>query len=366
MADKRDYYEVLGVGRDADEKTIKTAYRKLAHQYHPDKNPGDKAAEDKFKEASEAYEMLSDNNKRAHYDRFGHQSGADMNDFGGFGGVNLQDVLGEVFGDFFGGGGRRRGPQRGSDLRYNLELTFEEAAFGVTKELNIPRMESCNSCSGTGAKGGTALRTCNTCRGTGEIRVSQGFFTMARACDTCGGRGKVITEKCGDCTGKGSRVVEHKVTVPIPAGVNEGTKVRLTGEGEAGKGGPRGDLYVVLSIKPHEIFTREDENVLCEVPISFAQAALGTSVEVPTLEGRQQLTIPAGTQPGESFVLRNKGIARLREKGRGDQIVRVRVEVPRSLNDEQRHLLEQFAQSSGDEVHPDKKSFWNKVKEIFG
>ncbi len=367
---KRDYYEVLGVGRDADEAALKKAYRKLAHQFHPDKNPGDKAAEEKFKEASEAYAVLSDADNRSKYDRFGHNA-ADFGFPGGFAaqgayGVDIQSIFGDIFGDLFGGRGRR-GAARGSDLRYHLEITFEEAAFGGAKDVTIPRLEDCGTCTGSGVKPGTKPKVCSTCGGAGEIRVSQGFFSIARACPGCGGTGRLVEHPCADCQGRGQKEQERTLSVKIPPGVNEGTRLRFVGEGEGGRGGgPRGDLYVVLAIKPHPLFTRDEEQVLCEVPLSFPQAALGCALEVPTLDGKVQMKIPAGTQPGASFRLKGKGVPHLRGQGRGDQIVKVRVEVPKELNDEQRALLEKLAAAFGDEVHPEHKSFLDKVKELFG
>jgi molecular chaperone DnaJ len=369
VAEKRDYYEVLGVPKDVDERTLKKAYHKLALQFHPDKNPGDKVAEEKFKEASEAYEVLSDADKRAHYDRFGHNA-PDLG--GGFSAqqyaVNLQDIFGDLFGDIF--GGRRRGgggAQRGSDLRFHLEITFEEAAFGAQKEIAIPRLEDCATCHGTGAKPGTKISTCGQCGGSGEIRVAQGFFAIAQTCRACGGVGRTIETPCTDCRGRGQTEQERSLSVKVPQGVNEGTRLRFVGEGEAGRGGgPRGDLYVVLSIKEHPLFHREEQDVICEVPISFPQAALGCSLEVPTLDGKVTMKVPPGTQPGGVFRLRNKGIPHLRGNGRGDQLVKVRIEVPKKLNKEQTELLEKFAAASNDDVHPDNKSFFDKVKELFG
>jgi molecular chaperone DnaJ len=365
---KRDYYEVLGVAKDADEGTLKKSYRKLAHQYHPDKNPDDKDAEEKFKEASEAYAVLADPEKRAAYDRFGHNMPGGGDPFAGFGGaVNLQDIFGDIFGEMFGGRGRRGGVSRGSDLRYHMEVTFEEAAFGGQKEVTIPRLEECATCTGSGAKPGSRPKVCNVCGGAGEIRVSQGFFSIAKTCHQCMGAGRIVDKPCDECRGKGQREMERTLTVKIPAGVNDGTRLRFVGEGEAGRSGAgRGDLYVVLSVKAHPLFTRDDENVLCEVPLSFAQAALGCTLEVPTLDGKIAMKIPAGTQPGSVFRLKGKGIPLLRGQGRGDQLVKVRLEVPRNLNAEQQELLSKFAALSGEDVHPEGKSFFDKVKELFG
>ncbi len=371
---KRDYYEVLGVGRDANEQAIKGAYRKLAHKHHPDKNPGDKAAEEAFKEISEAYEVLSSPEKRAQYDRFGHASdrmppGGDP--FGG--GVNVNDIFGDIFGEMFGGGGRGRGRgggrgrRRGADLRYNLELTFEEAAFGTEAKIRLPRHKSCDACQGSGAKRGTGPKACGTCGGAGEVRFSQGFFQVARTCPACAGAGQVITDPCAECRGAGKTAFEASVKVPVPAGVDSGIRLKLEGEGEPGdKGGPPGDLYVVIEVKEHPLFQRQDADVVCEVPISFPEAALGGKVEVPTIEGKVEMAIPAGTQSGKVFRLRGKGIARLNGSGRGDQLVQVSIEVPRHLTKRQKELLEQLAESFGDAQHPKSHSFLDKVKELFG
>ena len=370
-ADKRDYYEVLSVGKDADERALKKAYRALAHQFHPDKNPDNKSAEDKFKEASEAYAVLCDPDKRAHYDRFGHSS-PEAFGFSGqnaYGAVNIQEIFGDIFGDLFGGrgGGRRGGAARGSDLRYHLEIGFEEAAFGASKDVTIPRLEECGGCDGSGAKAGTKPKVCTSCGGAGEIRVTQGFFAIAKTCPSCGGAGRVVDKPCEDCKGRGQKEQQRTLAVKVPGGVNEGTRLRFVGEGEAGRGGgPRGDLYIVLAIRPHPLFARDDENVLCELPLSFPQAALGCSLDVPTLDGKVQMKIPAGTQPGALFRLKGKGIPLLRGQGRGDQLVKVTLEVPKQLDQAQRELLEKFAAASGDDVHPDHKSFFDKVKELFG
>jgi len=366
---KRDYYEVLGVERDVDERALKSAYRKLALQFHPDKNPGDKEAEERFKEASEAYAVLSDSDKRSTYDRFGHQGlgGAGFDPFAGFGGFGgFGDLFGEVFSDFFGGrGGRSRG-MRGSDLRYNLKISFEEAAFGVDKELEIPRLQRCGTCEGSGAAVGSSPQTCSACNGMGEVRLTQGFFSIARPCPQCGGRGQVIRDPCGDCQGQGRVEVEHKVKVEIPAGVSEATRIRLAGEGEAGsQGGPPGDLFIVLTVEPHPIFERDEYDILCELPVSFSQAALGAEIEVPTLHGKVELKIPAGTQSHTQMRLRGKGVPLLNRQGRGDQIVLVVVETPSKLSAEQRQLLERFAEISGDGHSPRHKGFFDKVRELF-
>lgn len=364
-ARKRDYYEILSVARQASAADLKSAYRKLAMQYHPDRNPGDKVAEERFKEASEAYEVLSDPEKRARYDRFGH-SGVPF-DFGGFNSSGINDVLSEIFGDIFGGGRSRRGGRaRGSDLRYNLELTFEEAAFGTEVSVKIPRPKRCESCDGTGSKD-KQVRSCPTCGGAGELRYTQGFFSVSRPCGTCHGSGSVATAPCATCRGAGRYESESTLSVKIPPGVDSGTRVRLVGEGEPGEnGGPAGDLYVVAHVKEHPIFVREDAEVLCEVPISFAQAALGAHIEVPTLEGRVKMRVPPGTQSGKVFRLKGKGIHHLHGGGRGDQHVRVVVETPSDLSGEQRTLLEKFAELGGERTQPQVRSFLDKVRELFG
>ncbi|MFO0582430.1 MAG: molecular chaperone DnaJ [Anaeromyxobacter sp.] len=367
--DKRDYYEVLGVGRDADGSAIKSAYRKLAHQYHPDKNPGNKEAEEKFKEASEAYAVLSDQEKRARYDRFGHvNGGAGMpGDFPFGGGASINDIFGDLFGEMFGQQRQRgRGRARGTDLRYHLEISFEEAAFGTTARITIPRAKPCATCKGSGAKPGTGPRTCPTCGGAGEVRLTQGFFSIARTCHHCNGSGRVVMDKCADCGGAGATRDQATVEVKVPPGVDTGTRLKLSGEGEpAPGGGVPGDLYVVVQVREHPIFTREDTEVLCEMPISFVQAALGGQVDVPTLDGPAKLKIPAGTQSGKVFRLKGKGVQSLSGTGRGDQHVRVTVETPTHLSKEQRELLERFAEISGEDTHPQSKSFWRKVSELF-
>jgi molecular chaperone DnaJ len=364
---KRDYYEVLGVGRDADEQTIKTAYRRLAHKYHPDKNPGDTQAEDQFKEASEAYEVLSDADKRARYDRFGHATGSEDFPFGGAAASTINDIFGDIFGEMFGGGARRtRARTRGSDLRYHLEIAFEEAVFGTTARIQIPRARPCATCHGSGAKPGTSPRTCPTCGGAGEIRLTQGFFSIARTCHQCQGQGRVIVEKCPTCGGAGARREQATVEVKVPPGVDTGTRLKLSGEGEAAPvpGGTPGDLYVVVQVREHPVFRREDTEILCDMPISFTQAALGASIDVPTLDGPAKLKVPAGTQTGKVFRLRGKGVPSLQGGGRGDQHVRVFVETPTHLTKEQRELLERFADASGEETNPQTRTFWEKVQDV--
>jgi molecular chaperone DnaJ len=370
---KRDYYEILGVQKNVNPQELKSAFRKVALQYHPDRNPGDKEAEEKFKEASEAYEVLSDPERRARYDRFGHAGaggGAGFEGFGGFQGVNINDIFGDIFGEIFGGGGRGRGRGgigRGADLRYNLEISFEEAAFGCRPKVPIPRPKKCETCSGSGSKSGAAPKPCATCGGVGEVRFTQGFFAVSRACHDCNGTGAVIPDPCSKCKGSGKVPSEEVLEVNIPGGVDNGTRVRLSGMGEPGeRGGPPGDLYVTVIVREHPLFQREDNEVFCEVPISFTQAALGAKIDVPTLDGKVKMTIPAGTQSGKVFRLKGKGIPHLHSQQRGDQHVRVIIETPTELSAKQRELLEKFAELSGEESHPQSKSFFDKVKELFG
>lgn len=369
-AQKGDYYEILGVSRDANESELKKAYRKLAHKYHPDKNPGDKKAEEKFKEASEAYAVLSDAQKRAQYDRFGHSGMGGMgDDFAA--GINIQDIFGDIFGDFFGGGQTRSRVrrERGADLRYHLDISFEEAAFGVEKDILIERLDSCGTCNGNGAKPGTSKKTCTTCRGSGEVRMQKGFFAISQTCPACKGQGSVITDPCKDCNGSGRVKTERKIKVKVPAGIESGMQLRYTGEGESGiNGGSRGDLYVAVEVAKHPIFERENSNVLCEVPISFVAAALGSKIEVPTLDGKVQMSIPAGAQSGSVFRLKERGMKSMRGPShkRGDQLVKIKVEVPKKLTNRQKELLEEFAEISQEECHPEHKGFFEKVRELFG
>jgi molecular chaperone DnaJ len=369
--EKRDYYVVLGVEKGASGADIKSAYRKLALKYHPDKNPGDKEAEDKFKECTEAYEVLGDEEKRARYDQFGHSRGG-FEGFGGqgFQGATINDIFGDIFGEMFGGargGGGRRQRGRGSDLRSNMEISFEEAAFDCERELKLKRPKRCDVCQGQGAKPGTAPKACPTCKGTGEQRMTQGFFSISRPCGQCGGSGRVITDPCVNCKGQGATEVESNLTVKVPPGVDTGTRLRYQGEGEPGEnGGPAGDMYITLSVREHAIFNREDTEVLCEVPISFTQAALGAQIDVPTLDGISKQKVPPGTQSGEVLRLKGKGIPALNGRGRGDQHVRLVIETPRTLTKEQRELLEKFAASTGESTHPQASRFFSKVKELFG
>ncbi len=365
MAQKRDYYEILGIGKQASPEELKSAYRKAAIQHHPDKNQGDKKAEERFKEATEAYQVLSDPQKREAYNRYGHE-GVRGAGGPGFGAAGFEDIFGDIFEDFFGGSRRRRGPQRGGDLQVEVEISFEQAAFGVEKEVGLRREESCSACKGSGAKDGTAQTTCATCRGTGQIVASSGFFSVARPCPRCHGRGTFIEEPCDPCGGDGRVTADRKVKLKIPAGVDNGIRLRMTGEGEAGtQGGPRGDLYVDLFVRAHEIFTRRGTTLVCEAPISFVQAALGAEIDVPTLEGTTALKIPVGTQPGKIFKLKGKGLASLDGRGLGDMEVHVVVETPTHLSDKQKDLLKQFAALSGEKVNPLSASFVNKMKELF-
>jgi molecular chaperone DnaJ len=372
MATKRDYYEVLGVNRDASEEDIKKAYRKLAMKYHPDRNPDSKESEEKFKEAKEAYEVLSEADKRRAYDAYGHagvnpQMGG-MGGDAGFGG--FAEAFGDIFGDIFGGGGRgRSNVYRGADLRYNLEITLEQAARGTETKIRIPAMEECDTCHGSGAKPGTHPKTCSTCAGQGAVRMSQGFFSIQQACPTCHGSGKQITDPCRACGGAG-RVKRHKtLAVKIPAGIDEGDRIRLGGEGEAGvNGGPPGDLYVVIHLKEHAVFQRDGNDLHCQMPVSFAVAALGGDIEIPTLEGQAKVKIAAETQTGQVLRLRGKGIKGVRSSYPGDLLCEIVVETPVKLTERQKELLREFEELSlanGERHNPRAKSFMDKVREFF-
>lgn len=363
---KRDYYEVLGVDRGADEATIKKAYRRIAMKFHPDRNPDDKNAEEKFKEATEAYEVLNDADKRAAYDRMGHSAFDGSGGFGGggFGGAGgFSDIFGDVFGDIFGGGGgRSRGPARGADLRYNMQISLEEAFTGVTKDIEFDRMDSCDTCEGSGAAPGSKPTVCSTCRGMGQVRMQQGFFSVQQACPACRGRGQTISDPCKDCRGQGRQQVHKKLSVKIPKGVDNNDRIRLAGEGEGDEGG-NGDLYVQISVKPHKIFEREGANLYCEVPISFVDAALGGEIEVPTLDGKVVLKVPEETQSGKQFRMRGKGMTPVRGGATGDLICRVSIETPVNLNREQKEILRQFQQATeGGKNSPKKSSFLDSVK----
>lgn len=367
---KRDYYEVLGVSRNATEQELKSAYRKLALQYHPDRNPGDHAAEEKFKEINEAYGVLSNAESRSRYDRFGHAavgssaaSGAwTAPDFSGF-----EDILGDLFSDIFGGrSSRRGGPQRGADLRYDLEITLEQAAAGFKTQIIIPRLENCATCKGTGAAPGSSPVVCNLCSGSGQVRFQQGFFSVSRTCHQCRGAGRMITNPCKTCRGQGRIEKEQQLEVKIPAGVDTGARLRLAGEGEAGQNaGPAGDLYVVIHVKEHEIFERQGNNLYVNVPVTFTQAALGAEIRVPTLDGEETLTVPEGTQTGSIFRLKGKGIVSLQGHGRGDLFVVTTIVTPTRLTREQKRLLEEFANIEERLNQGTARRFGSKVKDIF-
>ncbi len=372
MAAKRDFYEILGLGRDADDDTIKKAYRKLAMKHHPDRNPDNKGAEEKFKEAKEAYEILSDPQKRAAYDQHGH-AGVDASMGRGGGGASFSDAFGDIFGDIFGqsqgGRGGRNGVYRGADLRYNLEITLEQAARGTETKIRIPTHETCETCKGSGAKPGTQPKTCGTCDGHGQVRMQQGFFSVQQTCPKCQGRGKVITDPCAPCHGAGRVKKQKTLSVKIPSGVDDGDRIRLSGEGEPGvNGGPSGDLYVQLQVKPHPVFQRDGDDLHCEMPISFTKAALGGEVEIPTLDGQAKIRIPAETQSGKIFRLRGKGIKGVRSHSLGDLLCHVIIETPVNLTEKQKTLLREFetlSQNDGDLHNPRAKGWMDKVKEFF-
>lgn len=372
---KRDYYETLGVGKTASADELKKAYRKSAMQYHPDRNPGDEEAERRFKEVNEAYEVLKDDQKRAAYDRFGHAAfesggGGDRGGAGaggfGFGG-GFADIFDEVFGEFMNSGRQRRGSGRGADLRYDLEISLEEAFGGRKTSIKVPSTVVCGHCNGTGAEPGSSPIVCPACNGIGKIRAQQGFFTIERTCPTCGGAGKIIPNPCTACSGSGRLQKEKTLDVNIPAGVEDGTRIRLSGEGEAGvRGGSSGDLYIFLSIRPHRFFKRESQDLHVRVPLPMTTAALGGSIEVPTIEGgRARVTIPGGTQSGHQFRLRGKGMTVLRQKVRGDQFVDIVVETPVNLTAKQKELLKQFEEAGTDGSHPESEGFFKKIKEFW-
>ncbi|MDA8233719.1 MAG: molecular chaperone DnaJ [Clostridia bacterium] len=366
---KRDYYEVLGVSKDAAEQDIKKAYRKLARQYHPDMNPGDTEAETKFKEATEAYDVLMDKDKRANYDRFGHAAADGQ---GGFGGADFGG-FGDIFDMFFGGGGgRRNGPQKGDDLRYDLQITFEEAAFGKETDIQIPKMEDCDTCGGSGAAPGSTPRTCQACNGSGQVQYAQntpfGRIVQTKTCQHCHGKGKIVENPCSTCRGAGKVRKMRTIHIKIPAGVDDGSRIRVSGQGEPGeRGGPHGDLYVFIRVKAHDLFVREGNDVICQMDVSFVQVTLGDEIEVPTLDGKVMLKIPAGTQTGTYFRIKGKGIPNLRGYGRGDQHVQVVVKTPKKLSERQKELLQEFAAESGEKAvgHHRDKGILNKVKEAW-
>ena len=374
-ATKRDYYEVLGVARGASDDDLKKAYRRLAIQLHPDRNPGNKQAEERFKEVNEAYQVLSDPERRSQYDRFGHSAFQGPQGQGPFGGFDFsqgfEEVFSDIFGDFFGTGrGRARSrSRRGDDLRYDLEVEFEEAARGTEKVVRFQRLTLCEACNGTRARGGsTGARQCPNCRGTGQVRTQQGFFSISTTCNQCRGEGTIISDPCPKCQGQGRLRRQESLSVRIPPGVDNGSRLKLRGEGEAGYGGGTpGDLYVIIHVKEHSLFVRQENHIVIEVPISFPQAALGCDIEVPTLEGKVNLKVPSGTQSGKVLRLKGKGIIDLHGYGRGDQLIRVVVETPRSLTSRQRELLEEFAKLDGKAVnHPLSKGFVDQIKKMFG
>lgn len=364
---KRDYYEVLGVSRDASETDIKKAYRRLAMKYHPDRNPDDDSAADRFKEISEAYEALSDAQKRAAYDRFGHDAMDGQGGFGGAGASAFSDVFSDIFGDIFGGGGGGRRSQRGADLQYNLEVDLEQAVRGDNVSIRVPTLVPCDVCDGSGAAAGSAPSTCPDCGGAGQIRVSQGFFTLQQTCPRCRGAGKVITNPCRSCGGRAVKEETRHLSVKVPAGVDTGDRIRLSGEGEASPGGgPAGDLYVQIMVREHPIFRREGRHLYCDVPINFPDAVLGAELEVPTLDGRVKLKIPPETQSGKLFRLRGKGVRPVRGGPQGDLLCRVVVETPVNLSSEQKALLEQFRESlQGGDQSPKERSWFEGVKRFF-
>jgi molecular chaperone DnaJ len=361
----RDFYEALGVARDAGEADLKKAYRQLAMQYHPDRNPGDRQAEERFKECTEAYAVLSDPDKRAHYDRFGTVDATR-----GFADSGFGTLFEDIFESFLGGGGRggrRSRAMRGEDLQYELKITLEEAASGVETKIQIPRPERCETCGGTGAEAGTKRVTCDTCQGRGEVRMSHGFLTVARPCPKCHGEGDINKSPCKDCRGEGRRRAERKLSVKIPAGIDDGMSLRLSGEGAAGvHGGPAGDLYVLVRIREHAMFARSGSDLLCDLPVSFAQLALGAEVEVPILNGSEKLKVPSGSQPHQILKLRGKGMPHLRDRGRGDTCYRLVLEVPHKLNAKQREALEAFEAASRGDRGPLSTAFFERMKKLLG
>jgi molecular chaperone DnaJ len=371
---KIDYYEVLQVSKTASDQELKTAYRKLAMQYHPDRNPDNPEAEAKFKECSEAYSILSDGEKRAAYDRYGHAAfsggvaGGGSPFQGGFSG-DMGDIFGDIFGEMFNMGGNRRASrtQRGRDLRYDMSLEFEQAVFGVEKEITIRRAETCEDCRGTGAAKGKQAATCPQCKGSGQMRFQQGFFSVARTCPQCSGTGTIVTDPCKTCAGQTTVEREHTLLVKVPAGVEQDTRIRYSGEGESGRfGGPAGDLYVVLNVKKHKFFERDGDDLHCVMPVSFPQAALGTDLEIETLEGAETIKVPEGTQSGREFRLRGKGVPHLNERGKGDLIVEIRVATPTKLTKAQKELMKQLSETMVVENEPHSRGLFGKMKDIFG
>jgi len=373
---KRDYYDVLGVGKDAGEADIKKAFRQQAKKYHPDVNPDNKEAEARFKEVNEAYEVLSDVQERARYDQFGHEgpgAGGGYGGYEGFGGGfgGFDDIINSFFGGgFSGAGARSTGPQRGGDLQYDLNVTFEDAAFGSTKKITLPRDEACETCAGSGAKPGTSPETCQACKGTGQVRVVQntpfGRIQNSRTCDACRGAGKIIKEPCPRCNGRGKQRKTRTISFNVPAGIDNGQAVTMRGQGQPGeRGGPAGDLFVQISVSPHKLFRRKDADIYCDIPITFSQAALGADIDVPTLSGHVKHHVPEGTQPGTTFRLRGEGITHLRGGGKGDMYIKLNVEVPKRLDDHQKDLLRAFEGTMTGREYAEKKSFFDKVKDAF-
>ncbi len=371
MAAKRDYYEALGIDRDASSEQIKKAYKRCAMKYHPDRNPGDQEAEQRFKECAEAFEVLSDPDKRQRYDRFGHEGlrGAGMHDFSGMGASDIFSMFEDLFGDLgFGGafGGGRGGPRvrRGYSLETEIEIQLADAATGTTTEVEFVRRDTCQTCSGSGAKPGTSPETCSSCGGHGQVAMRQGFFQMVRPCPACGGAGKIVRDKCDDCGGSGRRPMQRTLEVKVPAGIQDGQVIRINGEGEPGEqNGPRGDLHVVVRIKPHELFSRDGDDLVLHMPVSFSQLALGASVEVPTLDGQTELSIPRGTQHGRMFRIRDAGMPNLRSGRRGDLIVEALVEIPKKLTKRQEELLREFAETEDEHVTPHRSGFFDKIRD---
>jgi molecular chaperone DnaJ len=370
---KADYYEVLGVSRDCSEQELKSAYRKQALKYHPDRNPGDHTAEEKFKEASEAYQVLSDADKRAAYDRFGH-AGLGAQGFGAgpfAGGVDLGDIFGDFFGEMFSMGGAQRGTprsrqQRGDDLRFDLTIEFEDAIFGTETEVKIRRMEVCGTCHGSGSASGRGPSVCSQCKGHGQLRYQQGFFSVARTCGACGGMGTVIADPCATCRGDGRAAIEVKLKVRVPPGVEDGTRIRYAGEGDAGRmGGPKGDLYVILSIRPHDFFERHGHDLFCVIPISFPQAALGAEFEIPGIDGPVNIKVPEGAQSGKELRVRGRGVPYLNEKGKGDLIVKVEVQIPKKLSRAQRELVTKLNETMTVDNRPTSPGLMEKMKDLF-
>ncbi|MFQ5780608.1 MAG: molecular chaperone DnaJ [Nitrospiria bacterium] len=369
MATKRDYYEILGVGRNASEEELKKAYRKMALKCHPDRNSGNKGAEERFKEVNEAYSVLSEPEKRKRYDLYGHEglAGAGMGGFDFGQGGGFSDIFGDIFEEFFGGspGQGRRRPQRGNDLRYNMTITFEEAIFGKEGKIKLRRPEPCRRCNGTGAKG-DAVKRCPTCGGAGQVRFQQGFFTVSRTCSSCRGEGRIISEVCPQCRGERYTAHEKTISIKVPPGVETGTRLRVSGEGEIGhNGGPPGDLYVVITVKEHPHYTRDGDHILYEKEISFIRAILGGTVEVPTIKGETALKVPPGTQDGKIFRMKGLGFPNLRGYGIGDQLVKIRITIPTKLTSQQREILEEFARISGESVGSDSGKLFEKVKSLF-